>query len=194
MVYQQFPDIEGFSEIPTYPGSTFIYENDLDNPTVKSFLSKGRSVYRTPVKTTDLEVFQFYSDNLPPTDSWELVNDVPRAAEDMLHGQYWINDDFGVRIYTVNNDIWYEKVTIDEANSGLADRVKSVTEREIILAPDDTYPTLPDFTWNLPIPSSYLADYDSTEFGDYRGITFRKIGSNSWDSSSVILVYWQANI
>lgn len=159
----------GFEQIPEYPESSFIFEDYLDEEEVKKFLSEGMVVYRTSPRTKLIDTQEFYKEQLPNYD-WTLANDVGYESDTMRPGQYWIKDGKSVRIYSRLNDIWYESVTVAQAQSGLADEVAKEKEREQILLASDGTDLLPDYPWRLTVPSEYLVSYSSTDLGDLRSL------------------------
>jgi len=167
----------GFSAIPEYPGSEFIFSDSMDDSHVREFLSKGNSVYRLPPNTTFDKVSDFYIKELKKTD-WEHVLSVPLESEERKYGEYWVMDSKAIRIYSRLDDIWYESVSVKEAKSGLEDTVKAETELKLLLLTTESYDLLPDFPWILKIPSDYLVSYGGTDIGEFQSVKIKKIGSN----------------
>lgn len=166
----------GLQNIPAYPGSEFIFEINMDDPAISTFLSSGNSAYRVSSRVKILDVFKFYDAELPKNE-WVKVLSVEIGSDDKKDGEYWIKDGKGLRIYSKFNDVWYETITEEEANSGLTNRVKEEIEREMILANSEAQDLLPDFPWLLKIPKEYLIKYSSGSFEDLRQASFKKIGS-----------------
>ena len=165
-------EVIGINGIPVYPGSEFIFENVLDNETVQKTLTDGISAYRLPPLDDIDDAYAFYKLYLP-TLNWTLLNEVPLNSPDMIYGQYWSNGNTAVRIYSRINDIWYETISIDEAKSGLSERKLETIKREEIIKADETQQLLPGFDWALEVPGEYILDYNSTEFENVIGVTFK---------------------
>ena len=105
----------------------------MDDPVVKDFLSRGNSAYKLPENTTIEDIESYYMDTLKDLE-WEFVQSVPLGTPDRKYGQYWINGDKGLRIYSKYNDIWYESISVEDARSALANLVKEEIEREMLMA------------------------------------------------------------
>lgn len=170
--------VMGFDDVPSFPGSQFIFESYSNNETVRQFLSNGNSVYRLPPSASIDEISAFYSAELPKN-GWELVNSVPLESEEMMPGDYWVKEEKGVRIYSKFNDIWYESVSLKQANNGLKDEVKKETERKLLLLSSEFSDLLPDFPWRLKVPSDFLASYSGTELTDLQSVSFKQIGHSN---------------
>ena len=169
--------IVGLTNIPAYPDSTFIFQGSMDQESVKSFLSKGGSAYRLPSNTSTNDVFEYYKEKLPNL-GWTFVQFVSMEVQDKEYGQYWTKDNIGLRIYSKYSDIWYETITNDQAQSGLADRVQEETNLELLLADNDAQDLLPDFPWVLSIPKEYLISYKVSSYNDnLQQVSFSKIGA-----------------
>jgi len=166
--------VYAIDNVPQYPGSEFIYKNLLNNETVKKTLSSGISAYRLPPYKQIDDVYKFYTDHLPDF-GWTYIQTVPLASPTMYSGQYWVNTTGGLRIYTRLNDIWYEKVTKEEAKNGLELRQTEVLEREEVLAQDEDQFLLPGFAWQLQLSSEYILDYFSTKYDDAIGVKMKHI-------------------
>jgi len=170
-------DVLGLEEIPAYPGSIFLFEENKESDTVQKFLMDGKSAYKLPNKTLKENVYEYYNENLPDL-GWRNVLSVAIGSEDKRYGEYWIKDNQGLRIYVKRNSVWYETITPEEANSGLENDVKEEIERELLLASAEMQELLPDFPWILPIPKEYVISYHSSDLEDFREVSFKKIGSN----------------
>ena len=48
----------------------------------------------------------------------------------------------------------------------------------MLLASSETQDLLPDFPWILAVPKEYVITYSSSDLGDFRQVTFKKIGSS----------------
>lgn len=153
----------GFEDVPVFADSTygvaeFVFKNNLHHESVQQLLAKGCSIYRLPANVPGDKVSGFYKEKLP-TLGWTYVMDVPLEAEDMMYGQYWVRNGIGIRIYSKINDIWYQKLSENDARSGLTNEVQWKIERDAILAQSDNYDLLPDFPWKLKLPSNYTVSY-----------------------------------
>ncbi|MCK9368446.1 hypothetical protein M0R04_00500 [Candidatus Dojkabacteria bacterium] len=171
-------NVYGFDDIPAFPYSEFIFKGQLENDTVKTFLSKGNCVYRLLDEHTIDEVFTYYKDLLPEN-GWELKLAVPISSQEQMFGQYWVKNEKGLRIYSRLNDIWYQTVTVAQATNGLSDLVMQETARKLLLLTTDRVNLLPDFPWSLSFPSDYITKYYGTNISSFQGVSFKKIGSNS---------------
>jgi hypothetical protein len=170
--------ILGLDDIPRYPESTFLFEENKETDTVQNFLMSGQSAYRLPRNTSREDIHEYYQGKLVDL-GWINVLSVAIGSEDMRYGEYWVKDGVGLRIYVKENSIWYETITEEEANNGLEDEVKAEVERELLLASSETQDLLPDFPWVLAVPKEYVISYHSSELGDFREVSFKKIGSNN---------------
>jgi hypothetical protein len=172
-------NVIGFKSIPIYPNSKFIYKDYMDEPTVKEFINGGEAVYRLPINTSFSEVQEYYQVALEE-DGWEKVLSAPVNSSKYMYGDYWVNKEEkeAVRIYNKLNDIWYEKITISEAQNGLQRRVEERNERNLIVSSTDGTELLPDYPWSLKVPNEYLVQYYSTDFDELKGVKFRKIGTD----------------
>lgn len=170
-------DVIGLENVPEYPGSEFIFKNNLEDSIVKEFLSGGNSAYRLLVKASIQDIEEYYKSVLLEK-GWELVAEVPLGTEDKKYGQYWIKDGKGLRIYSKFKDIWYETITEEEAKTALANRVQDEIEREMLMASSEKQDLLPDYPWKIQIPKEYIIKYSATDNKDLRAVSFQKLGSN----------------
>lgn len=171
--------VVGFKELPIYPGSQFVYKDYIEEESVKKFLSNGESVYRLPPDIVFKEVADYYNAILPSS-GWEHILSVPRTSNEMMYGEYWIKKDGenALRIYNKLNDIWYQKISVEEAKSGLAAQVRLENERELIISSTEGNEFLPHFPWNLKVPNEYLIRYYDTEIENSQGVELKKIGKD----------------
>lgn len=169
--------IIGIDNVPVYPESTFIFENTLNEPSVSKFLSEGNSAYRLPPNTSFSEVVQFYNTKLPNY-GWQFVLSVSIGSEDMKSGEYWTREGKGLRIYYKFNDIWYESIAIEEAQTGLAQQVKDEVARNLLLADSNTQDLLPDFPWIIEIPKEYVISYSVSSYKSESTVSFKRLGSS----------------
>ena len=172
----EITDVVGLENVPTYGGSEFLFENNLDDSVVKEFISAGNSAYRLPKNTTSQQVEEYYSGKLKDL-GWEFVQTVTIGTPDMKYGQYWIKDGKGLRIYSKFNDVWYETITEDDARNALANLIKDEIEREMLMATSEKQSLLPDYPWKIEIPKEYLIKYSPTDMKDLRSVSFQKMGS-----------------
>lgn len=170
-------NVVGLTDIPAFPGSEFIFKNDIDNTSVSAFVSSGASAYKIPNGKDIGDVYEFYKEQLP-NKGWSFVVAAPIASETMKSGEYWIKENTGLRIYTKYNDIWYETITKLEAENGLSDRVKDEIERDLLLANEDAQDLLPDFPWILKVPREYVITYTVAPYNNMRTLDMKKLGSN----------------
>jgi len=170
-------NVVGLDDVPEYPGSEFIFKNNLEDSIVKEFLSRGNSAYRLLVQASIKEIEEYYKGILPDN-GWELVAEVPLGTEDRKYGQYWIKNGKGLRIYSKFKDIWYETITEEEAKTALANRVQEEIEREMLMASSEKQDLLPDYPWKIQIPREYIIKYSATGNKDLRAVSFQKLGSN----------------
>lgn len=181
-------EVVGMKDVPIFPNSSFVFEENIDDETVREFLSKGNSAYRLPPNSNLSEVFEYYKTKLPEF-GWNLVNSVPEGSETMKSGYYWIKDEKGLRIYSKYNDIWYESITTKEAQEGLAERVKEEVERDLLLATEGVQDLLPDFPWVLQVPKEYIISYSVSEFNNLRKMDLKEIGGEERISLTPIANY-----
>jgi len=165
----------GIDEIPAFPFSTFIFEEQIDEEMVRNFLSKGNSAYRIPINSNFTQVNEYYDEKLPEL-GWSFAIEVPVGSETMKNGRYWIKGEKGLRIYSKFNDIWYETLTAKEAQEGLAERVKQETERDLLLTKEGIQELLPDFPWILQVPKEFVISYSVSEFNDLRKMGLQELG------------------
>ena len=173
-IAQETQTVLGLEDIPIYPNTTFLYEQDMSNQSVKDLLAKGQSAYTINDKSTFKNVKEFYANELTSR-GWNLVLDVEIGAEDKKYGQYWTKGDTGLRIYSKYNDIWYETITPEEAENGLSNRVSEEIEIDMLLAGSDYQDLLPDYPWEIKIPKDYLIRYEVSEFEELRAVNFQRI-------------------
>lgn len=168
--------VTGLEDLPAYPGSAFIFQNSMDLDSVKNFLSNGNSAYRLPKDASVEDAFNFYTETLPNY-GWSFVQMVSLEVADKEYGQYWVKDNKGLRIYSKYYDVWYETITVDQANSALAERIQEETEMNLLLTDEEAQDLLPDFPWILKIPKDYLISYSASAYDpQLQQVLFSKIG------------------
>ncbi len=168
-------NVVGIGDIPSYPNSLFIFKDQMKDEVVARFVSKGNSAYRLPVGTKISDVYEYYNEKLPDL-GWTFSISVPIGLETMKNGEYWIKEDKGLRIFSKFNDVWYESISVKDAQEGLAERVKQETERDLLLAKEDLQDLLPDFPWILQVPREYVISYSASQYEDHRQMLLRKLG------------------
>lgn len=171
--------VVGFKEIPIFPDSHFIYEGHLDNESVKKFLSNGESVYRLPPDVTFQDVAMYYEVVLPAS-GWDHIMSVPRTSTEMMFGEYWMREDgeSALRIYNKLNDVWYQKISLEEAKSGLAEQVRLEHERDLIISTSDGNEFLPQFPWDMKVPTDYLIRYYDSNIDKVQAVELRRLGKD----------------
>lgn len=166
----------GIEGVPSYPDSVFIFENNFNEPSVANFISSGNSAYRLPQGISITDAYEYYTETLP-SKGWTFVLSVDTGSEEMKDGEYWIKDGDGLRIYSKFNDIWYELITPEQANTGLRERVEREIERDLLLANQELQDLLPDLAWVIKIPKEYIISYKASSFKNLRLIEFKKLGT-----------------
>lgn len=177
-INSQRENVIGLDNIPAYPYSSFMFSNELDDPYVSNFLSSGNSAYKILEDKSIDDVYAFYAEELPKT-GWRYIQTVPTGSEEMKSGMYWENGTKGLRIYSKYRDIWYETISIIDAQNGLKSRIEEEIARDMLLNDKDTQDLLPDFPWILETPKDYLITYHSTDLEKYRSVEFKKLGTNT---------------
>lgn len=167
----------GIEGVPAYPKSQFMFENNVNDVSVANFIGSGNSAYRLPLNKTVSQAHDYYNETLPEL-GWEHVLSVNVGSEEMKHGEYWVKGNRALRIYSKFSDLWYELVTVEQANTGLRDRVEEEIERDLLLATDDYQELLPDFPWKVKIPKEFIISYSVSDYEDLRSVEFRRIGSS----------------
>lgn len=165
----------GIEGIPAFPDSQFIFQNNINEISVANFVGSGNSAYRLPLNKNVSQAYAYYEEELPDL-GWEHVLSVSVGSEEMKHGEYWVKDNTGLRIYSKFSDVWYELVSVEDAESGLRARVEKEIERDLLLATDDYQELLPDFPWKVKIPKTHIISYGASDYNDLRFVQFRKIG------------------
>lgn len=169
-------NVVGLADIPAFPGSNFIFKDDIDNPSVSTFITSGNSAYKIPSGKNIDDVYKFYQEQLPKK-GWTFVLTAPIASDTMRSGEYWTKENAGLRIYTKYNDVWYETITKMEAENGLAEKVKEEVERDLLLANEDAQDLLPDFPWVLKVSREYVVTYSVAPYESMRTLEMKKLGS-----------------
>ncbi|MEA3356871.1 MAG: hypothetical protein U9Q67_00310 [Patescibacteria group bacterium] len=153
-IQQSDEDVLGLSGIPVFPGAAFMFANNIELDVVQEFLADGKSAYLLPMDAEWDNAKDFYMRELEKQD-WAHELSVDLSDDTMLYGEYWTKDSVGLRIYTKLNDIWYEKITADEAKSGLSNIVSRENELQMMLAMNVGDELPEEFPWSL----SYSSDW-----------------------------------
>lgn len=169
-------NIIGIPGIPAFPGATFIFKNNLKESSVSNFISNGNSAYRYPFNTRIEDVYNFYQEKLPQL-GWVFVTSVPVGSETMKDGEYWVKEENGLRIYSKFNDVWYELISKNDAQTGLSARVTKEIERDLLLVNDEAQDLLPDFPWVFKVPKEYVITYSASKMEGGRDLQVKKLGS-----------------
>lgn len=177
-VYYEEKDVVGLENIPAFPQSQFIFENNMNDTSVSAFISSGKSAYKIIGNKNIEDVYKYYNQKLPDL-GWTYIQTVPTASEEMKSGMYWEKNGSGLRIYSKFKDIWYEIITKEEAENGLKTRVQEAVKRDLLLATQDNQDLLPDYPWIAHIPKKFLITYRASEFENLRTVEFRKLGTDS---------------
>lgn len=170
--------VVGFTDVPEYPNSEFVYKNHLDDQEVQELLSEGLSIYRIQDFSTTKEVYEYYKEKLPDF-GWSPVQTVKVGNSSKMYGQYWEKENRGLRIYTKSNDLCFQQITAKQANNGLADQVKKEIEQELLVLGASSQDFLPDFPWRLSIPAEYVITYSFTEISDLQSVKLQRLGDNN---------------
>lgn len=181
-------NVIGLPDIPAFPDSQFIFKNNLKESSVSNFISSGNSAYRLPISTRLEDVHEFYKEKLPQL-GWSFVMSVPIGSETMKDGEYWIKEDKGLRIYSKFNDVWYELISQNDAQTGLSDRVAKEIERDLLLINDEAQDLLPDFPWVLKVPKEYVLSYSASKMEGGRELHIKKLGTEEKISLTPIESY-----
>ncbi len=181
MVAQIEGEVLGLQGIPIYPGSKFMYDGHVEEDLVQEFLSEQKSVYRLPADTEWDEVVDFYEKTLAE-EGWEHVLSVDFGDDDRKPGEYWVKSAVldetesgeGLRIYYRVNDVWFEKITEQQARNGLSDVVAQEKQIEFLLEMSSAEELPKSFPWKLKYPpqwdveikKSRLMEIEYAEFVD----------------------------
>ncbi|MBN1618824.1 hypothetical protein JW887_05820 [Candidatus Dojkabacteria bacterium] len=258
-------EVIGVDNVPVFPGSSFMYESDVNSDLVQSFLAEGKSAYTLPVDADWDDVKAFYDKTLEDND-WEHVMSVDMGNEDMEFGEYWIryfdndpdesnqgdsnnetvvaegnndsnidlpgSDDqtvlgendstqesnisgesygddpstvlngssptadsnrlgVGLRIYTKNDDIWYELISIQDAKTGLSSFVAEEQKLKMILSVDSGSALPESFPWILKYPANWSVKVERSAFMD---IEMAILSNDETSSGSLVIEpidYWE---
>lgn len=177
-IAQEQKYVIGIDSIPIYPNSQFVYQDRMDEEIVMRMLNQGLSVYKLPRNTRTSDVYSFYEEVLSPSD-WEYIKTIPISTDEELLGQYWYQNEKGLRIYVENNDVWYELITKDEAETSLAERREAELQRKRVLETSSEQNLLPDYPWVLSIPREYLTRYSPTDMDELQSVEIFEISGEA---------------
>lgn len=175
-------EVLGINDVPSFPGSTFIFSSTIDSDVVQKFLGDGKSAYNLPIDALWSDAEKFYLESLEKKE-WAHVLSVDLSDEGKMYGEYWIKGDKGLRIYTKLDDLWYETITVDQANTGLADRVARDSEMEMYLAMYSGEELPEKFPWKL----SYTSDWTATE-GKSKLLEIKYIQLDHSDGDQILVI------
>ncbi|MFH1547423.1 MAG: hypothetical protein ABIC57_02965 [bacterium] len=164
-------EVLGISEVPSFPESKFLFENNLESDIVQQFLAKGKSAYLLPLDADWDDVVTFYSDGLDEN-GWTHVLSVDRGDESKMFGEYWVKGEKGLRIYTKLDDIWYEIITVEQANSGLADKIAQEDEIDMYLAMNSGEELPTNYPWKLEFSSEWTAKIGKSKLLEIEFVQF----------------------
>ncbi len=190
----------GFDDIPQFPQSEFIFPDTIEELAVQEFLSKGYSIYRLVPPKSYNDAKQFYMDSMQNF-GWSFVQEVATESSTQKYGLYWQKEDegTGVRIYNQINDIWYHKITDEQARTGLAEQVAYEKEIEKIIEDSKRVSLLPNYPWQLQLERDMTASYFSIEneeplISEIFGITFRIKGESGRVNLFPVALYKGGNL
>ncbi len=177
-IVQEQKYVIGIDSVPIYPNSQFVYQDTKDEEIVMRMLNQGLSVYKLPRNTRTSQVYDFYEENLSQN-GWEYISTIPMSTEEELLGQYWFQNEKGLRIYIEGDDVWYELITKSEAETSLAQRREAELQRKRVLETSSEQNLLPDFPWVLSIPREYLTRYSPTEMEELQSVEIFEIAGEA---------------
>lgn len=111
-------------ELPAYPNSSFAFPHYKDSKEVDQLKSYDMSCYTLPVGHDFDKAIEFYKNELE-SKGWKFIGESTISDTTKESGIYFIKEDenIGIRIFSVASDLWYEIISIEEANQMLADRM-----------------------------------------------------------------------
>ncbi|HOU75930.1 MAG TPA: hypothetical protein PK957_02320 [Candidatus Dojkabacteria bacterium] len=111
-------------ELPAYPNSSFAFPHYKNSKEVEQLKNYDMSCYTLPVGHDFDKAIEFYKSELGKR-GWKFIGESTISDTTKEPGIYFIseNENIGIRIYSVASDIWYEIISVDEANQMLADRM-----------------------------------------------------------------------
>jgi hypothetical protein len=83
-----------------------------------------------------------------------------------------ITGEYGLRIYSKYNDIWYEKITVEQAKTGLADVVAQEKNLKMMLSLGSAEELPGTIPWKLSYPGSWTAVIEKSSLLDIEKVTF----------------------
>lgn len=185
----------GFEDVPAYPYSEFVFQNKTEELAVQEFIGKGYSIYRISPSKTFKDATQYYKENMEKF-GWTFVQEVPPESTDKKYGFYWQKESegIGIRLYDQINDIWYQKITDEQARNGLSDIVNYEKEIAQIIEDAKKVSLLPNYPWQLQIDRDYVATYyiiDSAEtvISEIFGVSFKTKGESGRIDLFPVMIY-----
>ena len=187
-------DVVGIPDVPAYPGSTFMFKDDIENEVVQRFLSSGLSAYVLPMDTEWNQVVSFYNDELSQA-GWEHAHSIELADELCVPGEYWVfkkfmideagnveNEldpigSFGLRIYSKINGVWYEKLTVGQAQTCLSNEVAREREIELMLSMGSSQELPETFPWKLTYPEIWSVEVSKSGLIDAPFVEFSNVNT-----------------
>lgn len=161
----------GISSVPEFPNSKFLFEQHLDNDVVQQFLARGKSAYLLPIDAEWEDVVAFYKEGLEEK-GWTHVLSVDLSDETKMFGEYWVIDSQGLRIYSKLDDVWYELISTEQANTGLADRVAKDEELQMFLAMNSGEEIPENLPWSLTYSPEWTAEIGKSKLLEIEFIQF----------------------
>jgi hypothetical protein len=177
--------VVGLSEVPAYPSSEFMFKQDIDTDLVQDFLADGKSAYIIYSDDDWSDISDFYKQKLKSS-GWVHVLSVSRNDEERKFGEYWVKYDksesgenlqsgVGLRIFTKMHDIWYEKISLQEAKNGLAEEVAQEQELDMMLAMNSSNQLPEEFPWSLKFASNWDAEISKSSLLEIEKATLKNL-------------------
>lgn len=178
-------------DVPIYPGSIFAFDDKMTDPVVQEMFADSMSCYVLPDNQTFEEIKEEYSEILLQY-GWSMIGEAGYNSDDKENGLYFINADnsIGLRIYTVSNDVWYEKISVEEAKSMLKYRreLKAKIKNMIQSLQGDTVPE----KYGIDLRYSFIYEIKNVAVADmyYGGFSLE----SSDERITVAPFRWKSNI
>lgn len=176
--------VVGMDKIPIFDGSTFVFAEMIEFPKkyglteddltpVYHFLSTGNSVYLLPLDQDFEQAVKFYKKVLKK-DKWDHVLSVEYGQVEQLPGEYWVNpaQNKGLHIYTIDDDIWYEYISMEDAQVGLANKVRDLQKHKMMVLALTGDSLKADTDWKLAYPANWRTEARANDFFGVKEITF----------------------
>lgn len=180
--------VVGFEELPSFPASEYIFKSTSSSEYSKELINNGYSVYRLSKDSTFNEVISFYDEELPKK-GFEKVNSFPIRTETNIEGEYWIKEGKGYHIYSRINDIWYERISVNEAKDGLSKKAKEISSRNELLFTSGNQSFLPNYPWRSNIPGNAVITYSNTQFTDLQNVNISIPDLNITTKIEIVGIY-----